>query len=215
MSERAHPEDPEFQDRWIWKRRWQGKISLPHLVRSPWRKGLIERYNFCQPYAEGKRVLDIPCGVGWGTSFLRGTRRLVGIDLSEEAIDYATQHYSDTAEFQVGDMTQLAFQDESFDLVICLEGIEHVPTEVGRKFVRQAARVLTPSGRIIVTNPLPDPKRQPNPYHIHEYELEELRALLEPFFYTEREEVRDIGGVSIVYYVGCRHEGEIFEEASR
>ena len=202
MAERAHPENPDFRDRWIWQRRVRGLVPWPRLVRSPWKCGLIARYEFCQPYATGRRVLDIPCGVGWGTSLLRRTRRLVGADVNGEAIEYAQSHYSDKAVFLAVDMRKLPFANESFDLVICLEGIEHVPVDVGEQFVREATRVLSTSGRIILTNPVPDPKRPPNPYHVHEYELEELETLLQPWFKTELCQIREIGGVSIVYYVG-------------
>ena len=200
--ERAHPENPAFQDSWSWRRRVRGLVPCPRLVRSPWKQGMINRYKFCQPYAVGKRVLDVPCGCGWGTSFLRRTRRLLGIDLSLEAIQYAQNHYSDRADFMIADMRHLPFAAESFDLVICLEGIEHIPVEIGKQFIQEAARVLSVGGRLILTNPLPDPKRSPNPYHVHEYELEELGELLEPEFKTELQKVRSVGGVSIVYYVG-------------
>jgi ubiquinone/menaquinone biosynthesis C-methylase UbiE len=126
----------------------------------------------------------------------------VGVDLSEEAIDYANQHYGEKAEFQVGDMSQLPFGDETFDLVVCLEGIEHGPMDVGRRFVSEAARVLVPSGNIIVTSPLPDPNRPVNPHHVHEYTRAELDALLAPFFKNEAQEVFDMSGVMIVYFVG-------------
>ena len=202
MAERAHPNDPEFQDRWVWSRRFKGLIPWPHLLRDSGKQGLIARYRFCKPYAVGKRVLDVPCGVGWGTSLLRATGRLVGVDISQEAIQYAQTHFSDKAEFQVGDMRHLAFADESFDLVVCLEGIEHVAVEVGEQFIREAARVLSGSGRIILTNPLPDRNRPANPYHIHEYELEELDRLVDAWFKTELCKTRHVGGVPTVYYVG-------------
>jgi len=207
MGERAHPEDPDFQDRWVWSRRCKGLIPWPRYVRSPWRRGLFERYAFCQPYAAGKQVLDIPCGVGWGTSLLTGTRRLVGIDVSEEAIEYARSHYGDKAEFMQGDMRKLNLPSESFDLVICAEGIEHVPVDVGEQFVREAARVLTSNGRIIVTSPLPDPKRAANPYHVHEYTLEELEALLKGYFSQELCETYYVQRVPIIYYVGIARKG--------
>jgi ubiquinone/menaquinone biosynthesis C-methylase UbiE len=96
----------------------------------------------------------------------------------------------------------LPFSINEFDLVICLEGIEHVPIEIGKQFIQESARILSDDGKIVLTNPLPDPVRPPNPYHIHEYDLEELEVFLKPYFEKQLEEIRKIGGVSIVYYVG-------------
>jgi len=45
----------------------------------------------------------VPGEVGWGTSLLRGTANLVGLDLGDEAIEYARRHYADKVEFEVGD----------------------------------------------------------------------------------------------------------------
>lgn len=202
MAERAHPKDPAFQDRWVWSRRFKGLIPWPRLLRSIWKQGLIARYKFCQPYTVGKRVLDVPCGVGWGTSLLRDTRQLVGVDISEEAIQYAQTHFADKAEFQVADMQHLPFADESFDLVTCLEGIEHVAVDVAEQFIREAVRVLSAAGQIILTNPLPDPDRPSNPYHIHEYKLDELDTLVEPWFKKRLREIRTISGVRVIYFVG-------------
>ena len=188
-AERVHPEDPAFQDRWTWRHWARSLLRWPTYVRSPWRKAFFDRYRFCQLYAVGKRVVDIPCGVGWGTSLLERTADLAGVDLSDDAARYAREHYGDKA-------------DESLDLVMCLEGIEHVPVEVGTRFVQEAARVLVSGGRLILTNPLPDPSRPSNPYHVHECTLEEIDGLLDPCFRRERREVRQIGGVSMIYYVG-------------
>ena len=203
MGERAHPEDPAFQDHWTWRQRGS-LIPWPCVERSPWRRGLVERYRFCQRFIRNKRALDIPCGVGWGTSMLCGASRLVGVDRSEEAIDYARQYYSRQAEFRVGGMEQLDFDAGSFDLVMCLEGIEHVPVEVAVRFVAEASRVLVRGGRIIVTSPVPNANRAPNPYHCHEYRRDELLELMDAAFTPEEVESREIATVEIVYYVGQR-----------
>lgn len=204
MAERAHPEDPAFQDRWVWKRALCGWLRYPLLERSPWKRGLIKRYAYCQPYVRGKRVLDVPCGCGWGTAMLRGVCALTGVDRSQQAIDYARRRYAGHGQFQIGDMEHLAFRNESFDVVMCLEGIEHVPVETAHRFVDEAERVLSPDGLIIVTNPIPDLDRLPNPYHCHEYDKEELVELLGRRFEPCVVEVQEVFGVEIVYYVGRR-----------
>src|SRR5688572_29182654 len=125
MLERAHPDDPGFQDRRIFRWRW-GFIQWWGLERSPYRAELLRRYAWARQYIAGRDALDVPCGMGWGTSLLTGGRSLRGIDRNLEAVKEATRRYGHTAHFHVGDMAQLAYRDSSFDVVVCLEGIEHV-----------------------------------------------------------------------------------------
>jgi ubiquinone/menaquinone biosynthesis C-methylase UbiE len=74
-------------------------------------------------------------------------------------------------------MSRLEFPDCSFDIVACLEGIEHVSIEVGAKFLREAYRILRPGGQLFVTSPHPKTGgHSGNPFHVHEYRTEELRA---------------------------------------
>ena len=55
----------------------------------------LKRYEFAQPYCAGREVLDAGCGVGYGTAFLAETaRRVVGVDRSGDAIDYARTRYA-------------------------------------------------------------------------------------------------------------------------
>ena len=130
---------------------------------------------FCNSYIKGKTVLDIPCGVGWGASRLKGAGMLYGVDISPEAIDYAKNHYKNI-QFEVGNMAQIPFKKDFFDIVICLEGFEHIPKEVGHVFIPESLRVLKVFGLIIMTCPVLDDegKTTGNPYHIYEYPEKEL-----------------------------------------
>src|SRR5262245_59111585 len=105
---------------------------------TPFRAALESRYAWISRHARGLELLDVPCGMGWGTSMIRGCRRLVGVDLDARAVDEARRRYGSHAEFRVGDMGRLDFPDASFDAVACLEGIEHVPVEVGGRFLAEA-----------------------------------------------------------------------------
>lgn len=104
-AERAHPDHPGFRE------------------KSPYRKKLFERYQFCNQFIkEWMTVLDVPCGVGWGTSLFDKCRRLYGLDISNEAIKFATEHYhKDHIKFVCGDMTKMPFSIYQFDMVICLD----------------------------------------------------------------------------------------------
>lgn len=80
-----------------------------------------------------------------------------GLDISPAAVDYAERlsHYKQVharAEFRVGDMAQLPYEDEALDLVISSEVIEHAPDPC--RVMREIRRVLRPHGKLILTIPL-------------------------------------------------------------
>lgn len=168
MAERAHPEDPGFKDKWF------------GLMKNKYKKNLLERYYFCNKYILGKTVLEIPCGVGWGTSLLKGAKQIHALDISEEAIRYANARFKkNNIVYNIGDMTNLDYVDDYFDVVICLEGYEHVTKDVGLSFLSEAARVLTKNGLLIMTVPLiTNGKHSGNPYHLYEPTQEELQDIL-------------------------------------
>ena len=129
--------------------------------------------------------MDIPCGVGWGTSLLRGAAFIVGVDISAEAIDYAKKHYENKRrKFYVGNMQSIPMKDTSVDIVICLEGFEHVSKDTGAIFIKESKRVLRPDGLLIMTCPVLDErgKSTGNPYHLCEYPEYELIHMLNKNF---------------------------------
>lgn len=80
-----------------------------------------------------------------------------GLDISPAAVDYAERlsaykKVSDRVEFRVGDMAQLPYADETLDLVISSEVIEHAPDP--ERVMREITRVLRPDGKLILTIPL-------------------------------------------------------------
>lgn len=165
MAERAHPEDPGFKDKFF------------RLMKSKYKQKLYERYSFCNGYIKGKKVLDIPCGVGWGTSLLKRADFITGIDLSKEAIDYAKKHYEKkNRKFYVGNMQSISLDDNSTDVIICLEGFEHIPKDIGARFMEESKRVLRQGGLLIMTCPILNEygKQTGNPYHLSEYPEYEL-----------------------------------------
>ena len=166
MAERAHPEDPAFQG-------------------TAYERALRERYSFCLPFVQGKQVLDVPCGTGWGTSMLTGAASLTGVDADPEAIRYGASRFSGI-DFLVGRMEALPLESNCFDVVVCLEGLEHLFLSDATLFLAEARRLLRPDGRIIVTVPLrKDGKRHSgNPHHSYEFTETGLRSLLEQHFET-------------------------------
>ena len=144
----------------------------------------LKRYEFALAYCRGASVLDAGCGVGYGTAHLaRVAERVVGVDVSDDAVSYAVAHYAGpNVEFLAADVLELPFADDSFGVVCSFEIVEHVSD--AERFVAELARVLKPGGRLVLSTPrADDPTVRPdNPFHEREFDADELRALLSSSF---------------------------------
>lgn len=97
-------------------------------------------------------VLEVGCGVG---AFCRWCAEelglnIVGLDPSSEAIQRAEQAIP-SAKFVVGYAEGLPFSAHTFDTVVSLEVVEHLPQP--EKFFQEAKRVLKEGGTLIVQTP--------------------------------------------------------------
>jgi len=95
----------------------------------------------------GKRVLDVGCGKGRFARVFHEQQpeaELWGLDISEEMLRYVPAGIHTCA----GSMTELPFDDESFDCAYATESLEHA-VEVGRA-VSEICRVVKPGGRIAI-----------------------------------------------------------------
>lgn len=142
-----------------------------------------ERYVFAGQYVAGKDVLDVACGTGVGTSFLRqaGAHRAWGLDIDPEAIAFARTRYRD-CEFARCEATDLCLADSLIDVVVSFETIEHVKDQ--QKFIFECNRVLRPGGLLICSTPNTRMYRWQgvNPFHKHELTSQEFERLLGEHF---------------------------------
>lgn len=137
----------------------------------------LARYDFAATHARPGRLLDIACGVGYGTRLLgdRADVEALGVDLSQEAIRYARQRYAGPrVQFVQGDA--LTFDDnDGFDTIVCLETIEHVGQP--RALLANLTSLLRPGGVLIGSVPV-TPSVDINPHHRHDFTARSFRAML-------------------------------------
>lgn len=99
----------------------------------------------------GKRVLDVGCGGGiLAESMAARGAEVVGIDLGEKALKVAQLHQLESGaqvEYRLLSVETLADEaPASFDVVTCMEMLEHVPDPA--TVVRACATLLKPGGRV-------------------------------------------------------------------
>ncbi|MEL7116483.1 MAG: class I SAM-dependent methyltransferase, partial [Pseudomonadota bacterium] len=103
----------------------------------------------------GKSLLDIGCGPGSFSRFLDPQCVYTGTDFSAAQIQYATERYGgDNRDFKVTLAGEpWPFEDASFDYCSALELIEHLNAEEIHGLLSEAARVLRPGGRFLLSTP--------------------------------------------------------------
>jgi SAM-dependent methyltransferase len=98
--------------------------------------------------------LDIGCGPGTLIGLLPGGFKSIGVDLAEEQVAYAKRAYAAESKtfLQVGGYPY-PFPDASFDCITVIELIEHLPLDEAEAILREAFRLLTPGGVVVVSTP--------------------------------------------------------------
>lgn len=96
---------------------------------------------------ENQRVLDLGCGPGDRANLFPQASYL-GIDIDQEAIDYARRRSS--REFRVMDALRLELEDSSFDWILASGFFHHLSDGDALAALKEAGRVLKPSGKGLV-----------------------------------------------------------------
>ncbi|WP_108513290.1 class I SAM-dependent methyltransferase [Bradyrhizobium algeriense] len=115
------------------------------------RRRLFEKELRRMGFDNSHAVLDVGTSTGTNLALLRdmGFRRVTGLDMSEEAIVFCAS--KGLGPVDLGDACAMPFNDESFDLVLATDVIEHLDDD--RAGLREISRVLTPDGKVLITVP--------------------------------------------------------------
>jgi len=177
-------EDKRAAQRWFDRRAGAYEGGFTARWRDPLQRASVEALEL----TGSDRLLDIGCGTGWAsrTAGEAGTS-VVGIDLSHGMIREASRLAagSDRVRFALADAERLPFGTDAFTAILCTNAFHHYPQP--EKAVAEMARVLAPSGRLVIGDASADLMtariadvflRHFEPGHVRLYRLAELGALL-------------------------------------
>jgi SAM-dependent methyltransferase len=142
----------------------------------------VHRYLLAAHYARDRRVLDISCGEGYGTSMLAQVARfVVGVDIDAATIAHArARHGKENTAFIRADAEHFALAAGSVDVAVSFETIEHF--EEHTSFLNAIKTSLAPNGILLVSTPNIRTYRsesdQSNPFHKRELGRAEFLRLL-------------------------------------
>lgn len=113
------------------------------------RKIIVSLLDKYLPKQKNLKILDVGCGTGGMFSALSRYGQVYGIDKSEAAIDFARTR-NIAQEIKLGDVSQLPWADDMFDLADCFDVLYHQWVESDVAVLKEIYRVLAPSGLLII-----------------------------------------------------------------
>lgn len=102
---------------------------------------------------KNKKILDMGCGYGRDTRYFSELGLVaMGIDFAEEGIKLAT-NYESNAKFSVGDVQNVPFGDNEFDICFCNCVVHWFTNEERKKAINEAYRVTKNGGLVVFCIP--------------------------------------------------------------
>jgi SAM-dependent methyltransferase len=137
----------------------------------------VATYKLCAELLPEGLVLDLGCGIGHSFALL-APRESVGLDVDAAALE------GQDRKTVVADMRDLPFEPGTFDSVLSVQSIEHVPDP--ERVMSGVRHVLKPGGTAIFVTPnrltFGRPDEIIDPFHHVEYDPDQLRSLCMAWF---------------------------------
>src|SRR3989344_2450713 len=123
----------------------KGKVERSNLEAN---KEFLRKINILD---KKYKILEIGCGAGSMTSYLTSLGyNVIGIDMSNDLLDYAKKNHK-TCNFMKMSGDKLKFKDNSFDVVLSFDVLEHILNL--EKHVKEVKRVLKEGGYYLLQTP--------------------------------------------------------------
>ena len=159
-----------------------GERTIPDLdIENYWFRRHEVVYQRLAKHCVGRDVLEAGCGEGYGADLLAGVaRRVVALDYDAAAVAHVGNRYP-RVEVMQANLAELPLPTASVDVVVNFQVIEHLWDQA--QFIGECARVLRPSGVLMVSTPnritfSPGRDTPINPFHTRELNADELSELL-------------------------------------
>ena len=116
--------------------------------RRPWR-GVSDIGDI--PFPSGGKILEVGCGNGKTVLALsKKGFRVTGVDFSQSAIDMCRETIPSSGDFVCASVTNLPFEDSSFDGVVAFHVLEHLTADEMKEAVGELSRILVPGSHILL-----------------------------------------------------------------
>ncbi len=136
----------------------------------------VIRYAFATRFAAGRRVLDAGCGIGYGAAMLaEHADHVTAVDIADAVIEVARGRWRSSS--SRSPTCTPAVRGPALSISWSASRRSNMSTTPER-VLDELARVLAPTGLLLVSSPNRDRYVPGNPHHRHEYLPEELHAAL-------------------------------------
>jgi len=101
--------------------------------------------------SKGMNILDVGCGTGSHLElYQRYKCNLFGIDLSPSMLEVARERLGGTAKLDLGNATEMPYEDNKFDLVISMLSLHEMSPATRSAVLNEIKRVLKSDGRLLL-----------------------------------------------------------------